>query len=280
MAGIKGDPEAWRTANRANWDERVGVHLGSKTYDARGLKAGCGRLGPIEEAELGPVAGKRVLHLQCHMGHDTLTLAQRGAEVVGVDFSRPAIGVACDLARELGLSARARFVEADVYDAATVVGEPRAFDLVFTTWGTVGWLPNVRGWADTVVQFLKPGGSVYLADGHPAALVFDDAAARPDGMPGYYAPYFQREPLIIDDPRDYADDNARLANATQYNWMHPLSDIVMSLIDAGLQLEWLHEHRTIPWRMFAVLVQDDAGMFTWPDRPWLPLAFSLRARSR
>lgn len=110
-----------------------------------------------------------------------------------------------------------------------------------------------------------------------AALVFDDAARMPDGRPGFFVPYFQREALVLEDPSDYADETARLRNATQFTWMHPLAAIVTSLLDAGLRLEFLHEHDAISWRMFKTLVEDPAGMYRWPDKPWLPLALSLRA---
>jgi SAM-dependent methyltransferase len=187
-------PADWRAANRANWDERVQVHLGTSGYDLAPLRAGHGRLNAIEEAELGSVKGLRVLHLQCHFGRDTLTLAQRGAEVVGLDFSAPAVAKARELAAELSLESRARFVEADLYDAVAAVPEPHAFDLVFVTWGAITWLPDIRRWAEIVAHFLKPGGGLYLAEGHPAALVFDDSRRLADGNPGYFLPYFQSEP--------------------------------------------------------------------------------------
>jgi SAM-dependent methyltransferase len=267
----------WRQLNRANWDERVAIHLASRFYDRGRLRDAPGRLNAIEEAELGSVSGLRVLHLQCHFGMDTLKLAQRGAEVVGVDFSAPAIDAARALANELGLAARARFVETDVYDAPAAVAEPNAFDLVYVTWGAICWLPDLRRWAEVVAHFLKPGGRLYLADGHPAAYVFDDDAQLPDGMPGLFVPYFQREPMVLDDARDYADENARLQNVRTVQWVHPLSETIGGVIAAGLRLDWLHEHDSIPWRMFRVLVRDDAGMYRWPQRPWLPLAFSLMA---
>ncbi len=270
-------PADWRALNRANWDERVPIHVRAKSYDPRPLREGRGRLNVIEEAELGSVAGLRVLHLQCHFRMDTLKLAQRGAEVVGVDFSAPAIDAARELANELGLQARARFVEADVYDAPAAIAEPRAFDLVYVTWGAICWLPDMRRWAQVVAYFLKPGGRLYLADGHPAAYVFDDDAQLPDGMPGLFVPYFQREPLVLDDPRDYADEDARLQNTRTVQWVHPLSETIGSVIEAGLSLDWLHEHDSVPWRMFRVLSRDDAGMYRWPGQPWLPLAFSLMA---
>ena len=146
----------WREANRANWDERVGVHLSPGGYDLSALRAGRGRLNEIEEAELGEVCGLRILHLQCHFGKDSLALAQRGAEVVGLDFSHSAIESARKLATELGLVARTRFVEADVYDAQAAVSEPASFDRVFVTWGAISWLPDIARWAHIVAHFLKP----------------------------------------------------------------------------------------------------------------------------
>ena len=143
------DPD-WRSANRANWDERVAIHLGAACYEIESLRAGRGRLNPIEEAEIGPLAGLRVLHLQCHFGRDSLILASRGATVVGLDFSRPAIATARELAAELGLTERARFVEADLYDAPSAIPEAAAFDLVFVTWGAINWLRTfavgLRSW--------------------------------------------------------------------------------------------------------------------------------------
>jgi SAM-dependent methyltransferase len=141
--------EDWRALNRANWDERVAVHLAPAGYDLGPLRAGQGRLDAIVEAELGPVAGQRVLHLQCHFGKESLVLASRGAEVTGLDFSAPAIEAARALAAELKLPAR--FVQADLYDAPSAIPGAIAetFDLVFTTWGTITWLPDVaggRGW--------------------------------------------------------------------------------------------------------------------------------------
>jgi len=267
----------WRALNRANWDERVPIHLGAKSYDLGPLRAGRGRLHAIEEAELGPVHGLRVLHLQCHFGRDTLTLAQRGADVVGLDFSEPAIAAARELARELALVSRARFVAADVYDAPDAIPDAHAFDLVYVTWGALWWLPDIRRWAQVVTHFLKPGGRLYLADGHPTAYVYDDEAQMPGGMPGLFVPYFQREALLLDDERDYADETARLANSKTLQWVHPLGEIVTDLIDAGLRIGRLSEHDCVPWRMFRILVRDEAGMYRWPQRPWLPLAFSLTA---
>ena len=271
----------WRELNRANWDERTRVHLGpGSDYDLASLRAGSGKLHPIEDAELGDVRGLRVLHLQCHFGVDTLKLAQRGASVVGLDFSPAAIEAARKLAAELGLAGAARFVLADLYDAPTAIPEPASFDRVFVTWGATCWLPDIRRWAVIVASFLKPGGRLYYADAHPAAYIFDDDGRLADGRPGYFVPYLGRQPLVMVDDRDYADPTARLENATNVEWLHPLSDIVGGLIEAGLTLDWLHEHAQVPWRMFQMLVQKEDGDWHWPDKPWLPLALSLQATRR
>jgi len=270
----------WHRANRIHWDERVAIHLGPRGYDLDRLRAGELPLNAIEAAELPDLAGKRVLHLQCHFGADSIKLAQRGAEVVGLDFSAPAIAAARALAGEIGLAERARFVEADLYDALQAVPPPHGFDLVFVTWGALCWLPDIRRWAQIVAAMLRPGGSLYLAEAHPASFVLDDAARQADGMPGFFAPYFSRDPIVYTEHRDYIDPEARFSHPTTYTWLHPLGDIVTGLLESGMSLDWLHEHAAITWRMFEVLVEDESGLYRWPDKPWLPLAFSLMATRR
>ncbi|AWV21492.1 SAM-dependent methyltransferase [Roseomonas mucosa] len=272
--------EDWRALNLANWEERTAVHLGPGGYDLSSHRAGRGKLDAIVEAELGPVAGQRVLHLQCHIGDDSIALAQRGAsEVVGVDFSTAAISAAAGIARECGV-ANARFVEADVYAAPQVLAaEAVSFDLVFTSWGTITWLPDVEAWARVVAHFLRPGGSLYFADLHPVAAVFDGLADATDaeGRPSWLIPYFDRTSQVFDDPLDYADPSARLVNSRTVNWVHPLADMLGALRSAGLRLDWLREHARLTWQMFPALLRDADGLWTWPGRPWLPLALSLRA---
>jgi SAM-dependent methyltransferase len=267
----------WITANRANWDERVAVHLAPRGYDLTDLRNGRGRLCAIVEPELPPVAGKRVLHLQCHFGRDTLTLAQRGADVVGLDFSAPAIAAAQTLTAELGLTANARFILSDLYDAPAAIPEPAGFDLVYVTWGALSWLPDIGRWAEIVAGFLKPGGSIYLAEGHPSAMVLDDEAPQPNGDPGFFAPYFHSEPLVLNEMFDYADRSARLTNSTTYQWIHPLGSVVTALIAAGLRLDWLHEHDAITWQLFKCLTEGPDGLYRWADKRWLPLSYSLKA---
>lgn len=268
--------EDWRALNRANWDERVGVHLGPGGYDLASLRAGTARLNAIEEAELGPVAGLRIIHLQCHFGRDSLILASRGAEVTGIDFSAPAIEAARALTAELDLPAQ--FHHCDLYDAAAQLPDAGSFDLAYVTWGTICWLPDIGRWAETVAHFLKPGGALYFADAHPAAYVFDDLAGTDaDGRPGWFTPYFGRAPILVEDASDYIDAAARLSNTRQVTWLHPLADILAALQAAGLRLDWLREHPRITWQMFKTLVPDADECWTWPGPAWLPLSLSLRA---
>ena len=265
--------EDWLALNRANWDERVPVHRAVPYYDVERIRRGAARMNAIEEVELGPVAGLRVLHLQCHFGRDSLILASRGADVTGLDFSAPAIDAARGDAASLGLDAR--FVLSDLYDARKAIPEPASFDLVYVTWGTVCWLPDLTEWARIVAYFLRPGGRLYFADMHPTAQVLDDAVPGPDGRPGWFAPYFGSGPIVIDDPRDYADPDARLRNQRTVQWIHPLSVLIGSLLTAGLRLDWLREHPRVTWKAFAQLAEDADGCWVWPDRPWFPLAVSL-----
>ncbi len=272
------EPE-WLIRNRANWDERVPIHLASRAmYDQSRLRAGTARLRPIEMAVLGPVEGQKILHLQCHFGMDTLTLAQNGALATGVDFSAPAIAAAESLADELGLQNQTRFVVSDVYQAPSMTAlTPASFDRVFVSWGALCWLPDMAGWAKVVAHFLKPGGWLALAEAHPAAYVFDSRTKTQDGMPGWFAPYLGREPMIEDREDDYADASARLKATRTHEWLHPLSDILMGLVNAGLRIDQFHEHDVIPWPMFDCLQPTGDALYRWPGKPWLPLAFSLRA---
>jgi SAM-dependent methyltransferase len=271
----------WLDDNRANWDERVPLHVASEFYDQEPLRLGGGVLDPIARAgieRLFPegLDGVRVLHLQCHFGSDTLSLANRGATVVGLDFSRPAVEEARRLAAEIGIGDRARFIEANLYDARHALPEPESFDLVFTTWGTIGWLPDVAEWARIVAWFLKPGGRLYFADGHPAAFVFDgDGGAG--GMPAFAYPYAKDDPDILEDPSDYADPEAALEHARTWEWMHPLAEVHGALRAAGLAIDEFEEHYRVPWQIFPVTIPLGEGMFGWPAEQWLPLSYELVA---
>ncbi|MEI5583302.1 MULTISPECIES: class I SAM-dependent methyltransferase [unclassified Agromyces] len=280
-AGVDLRDGDWLDDNRANWDERVHVHVASPFYDRARLREGGSQLDPIARAgveRLFPdgLDGVRVLHLQCHFGSDTLSLVNAGATAVGLDFSEPAVVEARRMADELGVADRARFVQANLYDARHALPEPGSFDLVFTTWGTIGWLPDVAEWARIIEWFLAPGGRLFFADGHPSAYVFDGDGG-PEGLPQFTYPYVADGPDVLDDPSDYADPDARLEHARTWEWMHPLDEVLGALRDAGLHVESFTEHYEVPWRIFPVTVPKRDGMFGWPDRRWLPLSYEVVA---
>ncbi len=269
-------PRQWFEANRRNWDERVALHLKTASYEVETLRKGEGRLNWIEEQEIGSVDGLRVLHLQCHFGRDSLMLAQRGATVVGIDFSGDAIQVARELADDLGLAGQAKFVQSNLYDAKFALAGEAPFDLVYVTWGALCWLPDIKGWAEVVSHFLKPGGELYLAEQHPASAVLDDTVEHGEG-PVWFWPYFSDQPLVIEKPTDYVGDMPEMESGPIYEWIHPLGDIVTALSQSNLTIAWLREHPKITWEAFPGMVQDENGLYGWPDKPWLPLSFSLRA---
>lgn len=263
----------WMPANRRNWDERAAIHVENRTgfYPIDRLKAGEDILHAIEAAEIGDVAGKRLIHLQCHIGLDTLCLARRGAIAAGLDFSPKAIAAARALASELRIPAE--FVESDVYAARERL--TGTFDIAFVTWGTVCWLPDIGRWAHVVGSLLGAGGVLYLADAHPSALVMEE-------IEGEIVPHYawrSGKPLVFEDAKTYTGDARELVERRNYKSIHPLSDIVTGLIEAGLQLEFLHEHERLPWNLFPSMVADGDRLFRLPAAAVpIPLSFSLMAR--
>lgn len=244
--------ERYLRANAALWDRWTELHAGSAAYDIAGFKAGRTTLRPLEIAELGDVAGKSLLHVQSHFGLDTLSWARRGAEVVGVDFSARVVALARSLAREVGLAAR--FVRSDVYDLpAALTG---AFDLVFTSYGVLYWLPDLPRWAAVVAHFLKPGGVFYLAEHHPLAAVFDPDEAA-ELRPG--APYFgTAEPEHVESFGSYAEPSAT-SLGDQYGWRHTLGEVVSAVAAAGLRIEHLHEFPYTDFPRWPRLERGDDG---------------------
>jgi len=262
-------------ANRLNWDERVDIHLRDtgEIYPIDAFRAGADALMPIEAAEIGDVSGLRIAHLQCHFGLDTLSLARRGAEVTGLDFSASAIEAARSLATETGIAAD--FVEGDVYEARARLSG--AFDIVYVTWGAINWLPDIRRWALVVASLLKPAGRLYLSEGHPFLLQTEQADGK---LVVDWTWRTQAEtPLAFDEDKTYAGDGTPLVTQRSYEWMHSLSDIVGGLTEAGLTLEFLHEHDSLPWPHVPMMQQGEDRMFRLPDDvAGPPLAFSLSAR--
>jgi len=221
------------------------------------------------------LTGRRLIHLQCHFGLDTIRLARRGAVVTGLDFSTTAITAARAQAAELGVPAR--FVEGNVYDAPALLNAQ--YDIAFVTWGSIIWLPDIRLWAQIVAKLLAPGGWLYLAEGHPSTLSLDEVDGRLVALQRWRtAP---SAPFIYDETTTYTGDPTPLAHTRSYEWCHPLSDIIGGLLEAGLNLDFLHEHERLPWRYFQMMVEAVDWGYRLPDgHPPLPLSFSLRASKR
>ena len=258
--------------NRRHWDERVPINMRSTFYDLDGFRAGQDALDAYQLDEVGDVTGLDLVHLQCHVGLDTLSWARRGARhVTGLDFSAPAVDAAAGIAGQLDLADRARFVTADVLDATSVLGEHR-FDLVYTGHGALMWVPDITAWARTVAALLRPGGRLYLVEFHPLTDVLDDergtTAARD---------YFTRGARTYDSPGSYADWNAATTHNSATEWHHTLGDVLSAIAAAGLRIEFVHEHDTIPFQRYRTLIADQTGFGYPPGTARLPLMYSLAA---
>ena len=271
---------AYMEANRRRWNEATTLHLtcANGFYGTERLRAGADVLCPIESREIGNVAGLSVLHLQCHFGLDTLSLARRGGDVVGVDFSETAIAAARALSEETGVAGA--FIESDLYDAPDHPDlRGRSFDLVYVTWGAINWLPDIAGWARVVGHFLKQGGRLYLLETHPAALMLEEGA---EGALSPTYPYFQGdEPLTFDEKTTYTGDERVLENSASYEWIHPLAAIFSGLSEAGMAVEYLHEFDALPYKLYPCMTENGDGMYVLPEAtPSIPLAFSISAVKR
>lgn len=272
MATAKADRDRMRV-NRKRWDEVVDLHAKSSFYALRAVREGGLALHTIEREELGPVRGKSLLHLQCHFGLDTLSWVRLGARATGVDYSAQGIALARRLSRELKVPAR--FIRSDVY---ALPGRLKGrFDIVFTSYGVLPWLPDLSRWAAVVSHFLKPGGAFYMVEGHPAADLYDNEP----GVRGLKIvhPYFpEGKPMRFETPGDYADFDAKVQNLVTYEWGHPLGEILTALADAGLRIEFVHEFPYCAWRMFPFMKRGKDGWWRLPKRmPAMPLMFSVRA---
>ena len=261
--------------NRRSWDERATIHARDTTgvYTLDRFRAGESALPGIEAAEIGDVRGKRVLHLQCHIGLDTLRLARLGAVATGLDFSGVALEVARGLAEETGL--KADFVQGTVDEAPRVT--PGPFDLVFTTWGVLCWLPDMKSWAHVIASVLAPGGELYCADAHPCFLMLEEVAGRL--LPTYDFQTPADRPLEFDNATTYTGDPTTLTHRSTREWIHPLSAILGALIDAGLTITMFREHEVLLWQGVPMLVPTPDGRWRLPDgHPRIPLSFSVRAK--
>lgn len=251
-------------ANQRRWDEMAALHL--STYNLAAEDQGQSGLAPFELSELGDLSGKRICRLQCHLGGDSMVLARHGATVVGVDFSRAAVATAQQRAAATGLNDRLSFVLSTVDEAREkVTGD---FDVVYTSWGVLSWLPDVNQWARTVVSLLRPGGFLYLAESHPYA----EALRWDEGGYGGAVAFFDES------QGDYTDDDATFENPASWTWSHGLGETITALADAGLRIAFVHEHPIVVWHLNDAdhLVKRADGMFEDPVVNF-PLSYSLKA---
>jgi len=271
--------EYYGAANLANWNERAPAHAASPDYAVQRFIDDPAHLSSVVRFDLprlGDVTGLRGVHLQCHIGTDTISLARLGASMTGVDFSAAAIEQARLLAGRTG--ADAVFVESDVYEAAAAAGRGE-FDFVFTGIGALCWLPSVRRWAGVVADLLKPGGRLFIREGHPVLWALEDG--RADDLLAIKYSYFERaEPTVFDQPGTYVSTDAEFSHNLTHEWNHGIGEILTALLDAGLRITGLDEHDSVPWEALPGLMEQvgDLGEWRLAADPWrLPHSYTLQA---
>lgn len=268
MASDAADPSEWRDVNLAWWEERAPIHEKSLFY-----RSGGGGLEDFEVDDLGAVDGLDVIHPQCHIGTDTISLAEHGARVVGLDFSAQAIAAAGRLAEQKGVADRAEWVVGDVYDSVDAVGG-RTFDLVYTGMGALCWLPDMDRWAAVMWRLCRPGGRLYVSEFHPVGDMLElDTTDFERG-------YFPVGGEVFDDGSgSYADRDAATEHNVVVDFIHPVSEVLQALIDAGFGLERFREFPFTVYPRWPFLEERDEGLWYMPDdRPALPLMYSIRLR--
>jgi SAM-dependent methyltransferase len=270
----------YQDVNRANWDAHAPIHAASPDYAIDRFLADPEFVSQVVEFDLprlGDVRGARGVHLQCHIGTDTISLARLGSKMTGLDFSAEALKEGRRLAELTG--ADVDFVQADLYDAPTVL-DHGAFDLVFTGIGALCWLPRIGEWARVVATLLKPGGRLFIREGHPMMWALAD---RDDELLVVEHAYFEiEEPIVWEGAGTYVETDAVLETHVSYEWNHGLGEIITALFDAGLDLTMLVEHDSVPWPAFPGRMEAlGNGEYRLADRPErLPHSYTLQAVKR
>ena len=263
---MKDTKEAFE-GNRESWNKRSKIHFESEFYNNESFLEGNTSLTEIELSELGDVRGKSLLHLQCHFGQDTLSFARMGAKVTGIDLSDKGIEYANILKDKSGL--KADFIVSNIYDLkGNLSGK---FDIVYTSFGVLGWLPDLDKWAEIISHFLNPGGVFYIAEFHPIVWTFDSKFEFLE-----YS-YSKSEMIIDDSTSTYADGGVEVS-LRDYNWNHSISEVLNALIKNGLQIEFMNEHNFSPYNIFenGVEVSKDRFMVKGIEDK-IPLVYSVRA---
>ena len=253
--------------NKKLWNKRTIVHKDSSFYDVPSFLQGKSSLTKIETEELGEVSGKKILHLQCHFGMDSLSLARMGADVTGVDLSDTAIEEARKLNDQLSLNAK--FICCNVYDLKEHLNG--RFDIVFTSYGVIGWLPDLTKWAEIISGFLRPGGFFYMAEFHPMVWMFDDDFTEIE----YY--YHNRETITVDSHGTYTNFDADI-RGREYSWNHSISEVLNPLLSQKLQLIFFNEFSYSPYPCFKKVVRGGDGNWRIPGlEDKIPMVYSLKA---
>src|SRR4051794_3264330 len=269
----------YRTVNRASWDERAPAHAASSGYSFDRFVADPGFLSGVVRFDLprlGDLSDLRGVHLQCHIGTDTISLARLGATMTGLDFSPVALGVGRDIAASAGASVD--FVESDVYGALDVL-DRESYDLVFTGIGALCWLPDIRRWAAVVNALLRPGGRLFIREGPPMLWTLDDAGGDPQLTVRY--PYVETaDPDVSEDEGPYVDAGGAFVHTVTMSWNHGLGEIMTALLDEGLVITAFEEHDSVPWDALpGAMLELEGGEFRlvdWPER--LAASYTLQAR--
>jgi len=258
------------TVNKTTWNKKAAIHFESEFYDKEAFAKAKNSLNSYELKALGDVKGKSILHLQCHFGQDSLSWVHKGAIVTGVDISDEALVIANQLSKELNLPAQ--FFCCNVLDTSQYVKEQ--FDIVFTSYGTIGWLPDLKPWAQMIAERLKPGGIFYIVDFHPIAWMYD-YTVTPPVMKYHYA---QDEVIYEEYQGTYGDEKSTMISK-EYEWNHSLSEVVQSLISAGLQITLLAEHDGSPYDVFPNMELNDDGLYYLKDGLY-PMIFEVCATKK
>ena len=254
-------------ANKATWNDKVSVHAKSDMYNIEDFKKGKSSLMSYELEALGSVKGKSLLHLQCHFGQDTLSWSRLGAKCTGVDLSDEGIKLAQSLNTELNLEAE--FVCCNVLNTSDFIKD--IFDIVFTSYGVIGWLPDLKPWGQMIAERLKKGGTFFMAEFHPIVWMFDYL----EGTPIMKYGYMQADVIYEEYEGTYADQESKMVSK-EYGWNHGLGEVVSALTEAGLHIEYLKEYDESPYDVLPDLEKTDSGMYVTKDKLY-PLIFTLKA---
>lgn len=263
--------------NKERWEDLAEHYSKGKYHKYEEFKNGGLSLHFVEREDLGDVKEKKLLHLQCNFGLDTLSWARLGADVTGVDFSSKAIEAGRGLAKKYNISAR--FVESQLYELPNTLDEPNQFDIVFTSYGVLSWLHDLPNWAKIISHFLKPGGEFYIVESHPISWIFDDKESYLNMIYDYFP--VNGSPIEFnDDDYNYSEPD-KVSHKIEYSWAHTLSDVINSLIGAGLTITQVKEYPFATWKILPYCVNGtNPDIWTLPDKSHrkIPLMFSIKAK--